>query len=162
MLRPFVPNPPRELLSGIKEMSSRLPPLLQGLFLSYSHAVQRAEIPVEKINGGILLISGKDDRVWPSSAMSDLIVSRLKENGFRYSVVNLCYEGAGHLINFPFFPTPSRIELGGTPEGLARADAESWSKVLEFFGTNLRQRSPRIIHEVTLRERSGQGKSPTG
>ena len=61
---PFVPNPPRELLSCIKEMSSRLSPLLQGLFLSYSHAVQRAEIPVEKINGGILLISGKDDRVW--------------------------------------------------------------------------------------------------
>ena len=60
---PFVPNPPRELLSGIREMSSRLSPLLQGLFLSYSHAVQRAEIPVEK-NGGILLISGKDDRVW--------------------------------------------------------------------------------------------------
>lgn len=136
---PFVPNPPRELVSGIKEMSSRLPPLLQGLFLSYSHAVQRAEIPVEKINGGILLISGKDDRVWPSSAMSDLIVSRLKENGFRYPVVNLSYEGAGHLINFPFFPTPSRIELGGTPEGLARADADSWSRVLEFFGTNLRQ-----------------------
>src|SRR5580700_10337995 len=136
---PFVPNPPRELITGIKERSSGLSPLLQGLFLSYSHMVQRAEIPVEKINGGILLISGKDDRVWPSSAMSDLIVSRLKENGFRYPVVNLSYEEAGHLIDFPFFPTPSRIELGGTPEGLARAVAESWSRVLEFFGTNLRQ-----------------------
>jgi dienelactone hydrolase len=138
---PFVPNPPRELITGIKEMSSGLSPLLQGLFLSYSHTVQRAEIPVEKINGGIILISGKDDRVWPSSAMSDLIVSRLKENGFRYPVVNLSYEEAGHLIDFPFFPTPSRTELGGTPEGLARADADSWSKVLEFLGTTLRQPS---------------------
>ena len=135
---PFVPNPPRELVSGIKEMTSGLSPLLQGLFLSYGHAVQRAEIPVERINGGMLLVSGQDDRVWPSSAMSDLIVSRLNENGFRYPVVNLSYEAAGHLINFPFFPTPSRIELGGTPEGLARADAESWSRVLEFLGTNLR------------------------
>lgn len=136
---PFVPNPPRELLSGVKEMSSRLSPVLQGLFLSYSHAVQRAEIPVEKINGGILLISGKDDRIWPSSAMSDLIVSRLQEHDFRHPVVNLTYDGAGHLIHFPFFPTPSRIELGGTPEGLARADAESWSAVLEFLDSNLRQ-----------------------
>jgi dienelactone hydrolase len=136
---PFVPYPPRELISGIKDMPSRLPPLLQGLFLSYSHAVQRAEIPVEKINGGIILISGKEDRIWPSSAMSDLIVARLRENGFRYPVVNLSYEGAGHLIDFPFFPTPSRIELGGTPEGLANADADSWSRVLEFFDSNLHQ-----------------------
>jgi dienelactone hydrolase len=151
---PFVPNPPRELVSGIKEMTSGLSPLLQGLLLSYSHPVQRAEIPVEKINGGVLLVSGKDDRVWPSSAMSDLIVSRLKENGFRYPVVNLSYEGAGHLIDFPFFPTPSRIELGGTPEGLARADLESWTRVLEFLGTNLRQprsrdRSARLPSNVS-------------
>ena len=96
---------------------------------------------MEKINGGIILISCKDDRVWPSSAMSDLIVSRLKENGFRYPVVNLSYEGAGHLIDSPFFPTPSRTELGGTPEGLARDDADSWSRVLEFLGTSLRQPS---------------------
>jgi dienelactone hydrolase len=43
----FVPNPPSELLAGIKEMAARLSPSLQGMILSYGHAIQRAEIPVE-------------------------------------------------------------------------------------------------------------------
>src|SRR5262249_29685551 len=35
-------------------------------------AVEKARIPVEKVNGAVLLISGKDDRVWPSEAMSEM------------------------------------------------------------------------------------------
>jgi dienelactone hydrolase len=134
---PFVPNPPRELITGLKEMATGLTPALQGLFLSYGHAVQKAEIPVEKVNGGILLISGKDDRAWPSSVMSELIVSRLNEHAFQHPIMSLSYEAAGHLINFPYMPTPSRTELGGTAEGLARADLESWVAVTEFLGGNL-------------------------
>lgn len=134
---PFVPNPPRELISGVKQMSGGLPPALQGLFLSWGHAVQSAEIPVEKINSGVALISGKDDRVWPSSTMSDLIVARLNEHDFRHAVVNLSYESAGHLIDFPYFPTPSRVQLGGSAEGLARADFESWAEVLKFLANSL-------------------------
>ncbi len=135
---PFVPNPPTELVSGFKQMSSAPTPNLQGLILSYSHAVERASIPVEKINGAILLLAGKDDKVWPSSAMADLVIARLKEDRFRHLAEQMSFDDAGHLINFPFLPTPSRVELGGTPEGLARADAESWKRVLEFIATNLR------------------------
>lgn len=135
---PFVPNPPTGLVSGFKQMTSAPPPNLQGLILSYSHAVERASIPVEKINGAILLLAGKDDKVWPSSAMADVIIARLKEHGFRHPAEQISFDDAGHLINFPFLPTPSRVQLGGTPEGLARADAESWKRVLEFVATNLR------------------------
>lgn len=135
---PFVPNPPTELVSGFKQMSSAPPPNLQGMILSYSHAVERAAIPVEKINGAILLLAGKDDKVWPSSAMADLVIARLKEHGFQHPAEQISFNDAGHLINFPFLPTPSRVQLGGTPEGLAQADAESWKRVLEFIARNLR------------------------
>ncbi|MEO0900275.1 MAG: acyl-CoA thioester hydrolase/BAAT C-terminal domain-containing protein, partial [Bacteroidota bacterium] len=36
-----------------------------------------AVIPVEKIAGPILLLSGRDDQVWPSATMSDMMEERL-------------------------------------------------------------------------------------
>jgi uncharacterized protein len=43
-----------------------------------------AAIQVEKIQGGILLISGRDDQLWPSSVMAGQLIARLQETGFRY------------------------------------------------------------------------------
>jgi dienelactone hydrolase len=120
-------------------MTGGLPPRLQALILSYAHAVERAEIPVERINGPILLVSGLEDRLWPSSAMADLIIARLKEHGVQRTSEHLSFADAGHIIKFPFLPTTTRIQLGGTVEGLARADAASWTRVLDFLATNLRQ-----------------------
>jgi dienelactone hydrolase len=140
---PFVPNPSAELIAGFKQMTAGLPPRsLQGLILSYAHAVERAEIPVERINGPVLLVSGLEDRLWPSSAMADLIVTRLREHGVP-SGEHLSFSDAGHIINFPFLPTATRTQLGGTVEGLARADAESWKRVLTFLASNLRQHDVR-------------------
>jgi hypothetical protein len=70
--------------------------------------------------------------------MANLIIARLKEKRFPHPAEQLTLEGAGHSITAPFLPTPSRVQLGGTPEGLARADAESWKRVLEFLAENLR------------------------
>jgi dienelactone hydrolase len=127
------------LITGFKQMTAGLPPRLQALILSYSHAVERAEVPVERINGPILLVSGLEDRVWPSSTMADLVIKRLKEHGVQRTSEHLSFADAGHIINFPFLPTATRIQLGGTVEGLARADAESWKRVLTFLATSLRQ-----------------------
>jgi len=62
-------------------------------------------IPVEKINGPILLISAGDDKVWPSGPMTELIIKRLAANNFAYPYQNLYYKGAGHAAGFPFMPT---------------------------------------------------------
>ena len=61
--------------------------------------IGQAAIKVEKINGPILLFSGKDDQVWPSSIMADMIEKRLETNTFEHSFQNIKYENAGHLIS---------------------------------------------------------------
>lgn len=45
-----------------------------------------AIIPVENISGPILLLSAKDDALWPSKYMSEKIVSRLTENNFNITM----------------------------------------------------------------------------
>jgi dienelactone hydrolase len=102
-----------------------------------------ALIPVENINGPVLLVSGKADTLWPSAHFGTLIEQRLRERGFDFAAEHLSYDDAGHSIGGGIFPTtinqsfhPIRkaiIDLGGTPEGLARARADSWPRALEFL-----------------------------
>ena len=67
--------------------------------LKKSNYIKAAQIKVEEINGPILLQSGKDDLVWPSSLMADMIEKRIRENNFKYSIKNVQYERSGHLIS---------------------------------------------------------------
>ncbi|RPI21065.1 MAG: acyl-CoA thioesterase [Acidobacteria bacterium] len=111
--------------------------------LENREAVQKAAIPVEKINGPVLLLSGKDDQLWPSSVMADMVVARLKERKHKHSCEHLSYESAGHAIASAYRPTTSRggsLALGGSPGANARAQADSWPKVLRFLRTNLMQK----------------------
>ena len=113
--------------------------------LSDSAATSAAEIPVERINGPVLLISGSDDQVWPASLLAEIAVRRLRERSHPFPVEHLCYEGAGHGI-MPPRPYPSSgathfvhpvtgrdFELGGTPELNAKASADSWGRIVKFF-----------------------------
>lgn len=108
--------------------------------------VAQAEIKVEKINGPILLFSGIDDMIWPSSLMADMIEQRLKDNSFKNPVQNIKYEKAGHLIsNNPEMDSNVRtgqitvegkdyqIEFGGTNEGDNKAKQDAKMKLWEFI-----------------------------
>ena len=53
-------------------------------------------IPVEKIKAPILLLSGKNDAVWPSYESCLYIENRLKEKGFEYPVKHIAFEYIGH------------------------------------------------------------------
>lgn len=53
--------------------------------LRKSNAVEKAAIPVEKIQGPILLESFTRDQIWPSTFMAGQLVDRLTSSGFRYS-----------------------------------------------------------------------------
>jgi uncharacterized protein len=46
--------------------------------------VEEAAIPVENIQGAVLLISGKRDSLWPATCMSEQIQDQLKANGFKH------------------------------------------------------------------------------
>jgi len=107
-------------------------------------------IRVEKINGAVLVISGREDRVWPSTDASEKIVARLREQGFTHPYAHLAYD-TGHAISRPGVPTTeinsrthpqlrTALPAGGTPASTARASADSWEKVLRFLDANLRER----------------------
>ena len=57
---------------------------------------EKSVIEVEKINGPILLLSAKDDELWPSKFMSDKIVQRLKEKQFKYYYNHYSFAGRHH------------------------------------------------------------------
>ena len=57
--------------------------------------VGAAVIPVEKIQGSILLTSGKHDKMWPSTEMSEQVMSRLAAKGFSHPYKHIAYN-AGH------------------------------------------------------------------
>lgn len=96
------------------------------------------EIPVENIHGPVLLLSGRDDQIWPSSLMATRLMERLRRNGHVYTDEHLSYDNAGHWIPAAYLPTAGdrhkmRLKIGGTPEGSAEALADSWPKVLGFL-----------------------------
>ena len=66
-------------------------------------AMERAAIPVERINGPILFVSAAQDRMWPSREMADEMMMRLKARGFAHTAEHLVVEG-GHDEPLDEFP----------------------------------------------------------
>ena len=104
---------------------------------------QHAEIQVERIHGPILLVSGKDDGVWPSAESAAKIVVRLQQHHFAFPYESLVYDHAGHSITRPYTPTTNLngrrnpqsgrlVNRGGTPAGTEKAREDSWGKMLAF------------------------------
>ena len=112
-----------------------------GMYLWYRtlgqhELVAQATIPVERIQGDILLVSGVEDRIWPSTFMGEQIVARLGVNDFAYRVQHLAFAEAGHgIAGPPGEPLTSVAErLGGTAAGNARAKARGWAAILDLLG----------------------------
>ncbi len=100
--------------------------------------IEEITIPVEKIRGPVLLVSGGEDRFWPSSQMAEMMVKRLEDFSFPYQVNHLNFPDAGHLFRIPYLPR-SKAEgrgcwsWGGSPGINSRAEAESWQEILAFL-----------------------------
>ncbi|MCX7357657.1 MAG: prolyl oligopeptidase family serine peptidase [Alphaproteobacteria bacterium] len=100
-----------------------------------------AIIPVERINGPVLLLSGREDTMWPSSRMSDAVIARLDANHFAFPHTHLAFDNAGHAVgSVPQAQTnqqyPDRI-VGGTDEGNLAARREAWAALTCFFDRSL-------------------------
>jgi pimeloyl-ACP methyl ester carboxylesterase len=106
-----------------------------------------AEIPVERCGGPVLMLSGEDDAMWPSVAMSEIAVRRAERHGMRYAARHLRYPDAGHHCASPAgFPaslasvhpvTGGLFAYGGTVVGNAHASASSWRETIEFLSASL-------------------------
>ncbi|MEN0005979.1 MAG: acyl-CoA thioesterase/bile acid-CoA:amino acid N-acyltransferase family protein [Bacteroidota bacterium] len=105
--------------------------------------IEKAAIAVEEIQCPLLLISGKDDKVWPSTMMANRIVDRLIREDFQHEFLHLAYEDAGHNFagggqgcGIPFLPAEdysNSTARGGTDRGNALAAADSWKQLLRFL-----------------------------
>ncbi len=108
---------------------------LTDLYLaSLAAAPAASRIPVEKIAGPVLLISGRDDALWPSSKMATEIADRLADHHFKYAVTNRIFDDVGHHSgHVPFRPTRDSVSLGGTAKALAHAYPEVWTMIFAFL-----------------------------
>jgi dienelactone hydrolase len=118
---------------------------LTPLFLELLEGGRTADavIPVERIDGPILAVSGEDDAMWPSVLLTGVAERRAQERGFRHRFVHLRYPDAGHTAPGP--PgTPvvvavhhglvdRQMAFGGTRQGSAAARADSWPQVIAFL-----------------------------
>jgi hypothetical protein len=98
-----------------------------------------ARIPVERITAPILLVCGRDDSLWPSCPMAELV----KQTAPRATV--LAYDHAGHALFGPPLAAgnpalPSLASLGGTPQGNNAARADGWPRVLAFLQRTIGRR----------------------
>lgn len=102
-----------------------------------------ARIPVEDISGPVLLISGRDDALWPSAVFADWALEQLDQAGFAHEYTHLSYPNAGHTVGPALGPTTVLGDwdeghghlhsYGGTPEGVALARRDLWPRVLDFI-----------------------------
>lgn len=105
-----------------------------------------AEIPVERIGGGVLLLSSGRDESWPCEELSEVAFRRLAEHGHPHRHEHVVYPEAGHLIAGPphrpttdvVLPGPGvRFLMGGTPAATAAARADAWRRTVEFLSDQL-------------------------
>jgi len=108
---------------------------------------KEVDIPVERIKAPILLISGKEDALWPSWDMGEAIVKRLTAADFAYDVQHLGHDGAGHMVFMgdPASPAaqsmakaPPNPMMGGTGEAGLAAWKQNWPVTLAFFDETLK------------------------
>ncbi len=112
-------------------------------------AYAAAEIEVEKAACPILLISGKDDQLWPSERMAKMVIERLKRHNYPHRYEHIAYPHAGHRIKVPGLGNESYepvsedtvtheiLNLGGTYAGNKTASEQSWSVMVDFFQSAL-------------------------
>jgi dienelactone hydrolase len=110
--------------------------------------VDDVAIRVEQTRGAILLMSGEDDRLWPSSPFAEIAEQRLKTANFAYPYEHRCYTDAGHFAclppNLPAATATARhpivpmlFAFGGTPRGNAAAAADLWPRIVAFLREHL-------------------------
>jgi dienelactone hydrolase/uncharacterized protein (DUF2141 family) len=113
--------------------------------LTKADAQPDTAIPAEKINGSLLLLSGSDDRLWPSNLMAERLMARLRDHRFPHIYEHKNYDGAGHSV-FVGDPALSQrsdsasVEafMGGSADANNAARADSWLRILRFLDTTLK------------------------
>ena len=105
--------------------------------------LEKSRIPVERINGPVIMVSAEDDGCWPSQLFCEMIEERLTAHDHPWRVEHVRNPLAGHSVMFPYIPINETVvthpvsglvmDFGGTVPDNARSGRESWAKVMEFM-----------------------------
>lgn len=109
----------------------------------HADSVAAARIPVERIAGPVLLVSGTDDGFWPSADYADDIVRTLRDHAHRWPVEHVRAAGAGHAIGVPHLPATLiakphpvagiLLDGGGSAHANAQASRRAWAAGVRFL-----------------------------
>jgi dienelactone hydrolase len=109
------------------------PVLERGLEDADEATLDAATVPVEDIDGAVLLVSGGDDEVWPARRLSAIAADRRRAADRDSEFAHLTADDVGHLIGVPHVPLGNFDDGGGTPAATARLSARAWDRTLEYF-----------------------------
>uniref|UniRef100_A0ACB8FMR5 Acyl-coenzyme A thioesterase 2, mitochondrial n=2 Tax=Sphaerodactylus townsendi TaxID=933632 RepID=A0ACB8FMR5_9SAUR len=102
-------------------------------------------IPLEKAESRFLFIVSRDDHNWKSEFFATEASKLLQAHGKEKPEI-ICYSGAGHYIEPPYFPLcPSSMHLlvgfpviwGGEPRAHAAAQVDAWQQIQTFYHKHL-------------------------
>ncbi|XP_075358950.1 acyl-coenzyme A thioesterase 1-like [Mycteria americana] len=102
-------------------------------------------IPLEKAECHFLFIVGQDDHNWKSEFFAVEGSKRLQAHGKEKPEI-VCYPGAGHYIEPPFFPMCAAsmhllvgkpVVWGGEPKAHCEAQIDAWQQIQAFFRKHL-------------------------
>ncbi|XP_009880864.1 PREDICTED: acyl-coenzyme A thioesterase 1-like, partial [Charadrius vociferus] len=102
-------------------------------------------IPLEKAESRFLFIVGQDDHNWKSEFFAVEGSKRLQAHGKEKPEI-VCYPGAGHYIEPPFFPMCAAsmhllvgkpVVWGGEPKAHCEAQIDAWQQIQAFFHKHL-------------------------
>ncbi|KAF4787919.1 Acyl-coenzyme A thioesterase 1 [Turdus rufiventris] len=106
---------------------------------------QQSFIPLEKAECCFLFIVGQDDHNWKSEFFAVEGSKRLQAHGKEKPEI-VCYPGAGHYIEPPFFPMCAAsmhllvgkpVMWGGEPKAHCEAQVDAWQQIQAFFHKHL-------------------------
>ncbi|XP_074724022.1 acyl-coenzyme A thioesterase 1-like [Strix uralensis] len=107
-------------------------------------------IPLEKAECRFLFIVGQDDRNWKSEFFAVEGSKHLQAHGKEKPEI-VCYPGAGHYIEPPFFPMCAAsmhvlvgkpVVWGGEPKAHCKAQIDAWQQIQAFFHKHLTGKPP--------------------
>ncbi len=111
------------------------PPAFRGLYATSlaerPDLAAEAAIPVELVDGDVVLVAGGDDQVWPSVDFARSIAARRTDHGLTTTVV--VHEDAGHRTVLPGespVVAGQVMRRGGTPEADAELGRRAWPEVV--------------------------------
>ncbi|MBO3085879.1 acyl-CoA thioester hydrolase/BAAT C-terminal domain-containing protein [Cellulomonas fengjieae] len=113
--------------------------------------LDRVSIPVERIRGGVLLVSAADDQMWDSPGYSAVAAERLRRAQHPYPWAHVILPGVGHMIAGPpggafttsLGPGPGvTFRHGGEPVLTTYARKETWSRTTGFLRYTLPRDEP--------------------